>query len=143
MGARGPLRLVDTTTKYQAQTPPKPAATIPKPPAWLSTPAKREWRRVAPGLHKLGLLTDLDRQALAQYCQAVARVEEAEIALKDGLSYETPGGRQFLKPEYRVLMDAQKEIRQLCALFGLAPSSRMRMTLPEPKETDELEALLD
>jgi P27 family predicted phage terminase small subunit len=98
---------------------------------------------VAPGLYKLGLLTDLDRQALAQYCQAVARVEEAEKALKDGLSYETPGGRQFLKPEYRVLMDAQKEIRQLCTLFGLAPSARMRMTLPEQADRDDLEDLLD
>lgn len=143
MGARGPLRLVDTTTNYQAPTPPKPATTPPKPPTWLSTPAKREWRRVAPGLHKLGLLTDLDRQALAQYCAAVARIEEAEKALKDGQTYTTQGGRQFLRPEYRILQDAIKEVRAHCALFGLAPSSRMRMTLPEPKETDELETLLD
>ncbi|MDR9787644.1 MAG: P27 family phage terminase small subunit [Peptococcaceae bacterium MAG4] len=58
---------------------------------------------MAPGLYKLGLLTDLDRQALAQYCAAVARIEEAEKALKDGQTYTTQGGRQFLKPEYRIL----------------------------------------
>lgn len=143
MGARGPLKLVDPTKKHQAVTRPKPAATPPKPPAWLSPRAKREWRRVAPELIKRGLFTELDRQALAQYCQAVARLEECEEALKDGLSYEAPSGRQYLKPEYRVLMDCQKEIRQLCALFGLAPSSRMRMELPEPVEPDELESLLD
>lgn len=143
MGARGPLKLVDPTKKHQAVTRPKPAAATPKPPSWLSASAKREWRRVAPELHKRGLLTELDRQALAHYCQAVARMEEAEKALKDGLSYEAPGGRQYLKPEYHVVVDCQKEIRQLCTLFGLAPSARMRMELSEPERPDELESLLD
>ena len=45
MGARGPLKLVDPTKKHQAVTRPKPAAAPPKPPAWLSPRAKREWRR--------------------------------------------------------------------------------------------------
>jgi P27 family predicted phage terminase small subunit len=143
MGARGPLKLVDLTVPYQAQTPEAPAATIPKPPKWLTALAKREWRRLAPGLVQRGLLTDMDRQAFAQYCSAVAAIEEAEEALKNGKTYETPGGRQFLKPEYRILQDAVKEVRAHCMLFGLSPSARMRMELPEPKQVDELESLLD
>ena len=73
----------------------------------------------------------------------VDKPDEAEKALKDGLSYEAPGGRQYLKPEYHVVVDCQKEIRQLCTLFGLAPSARMRMELSEPERPDELESLLD
>lgn len=141
MGARGPLKLVDSGEKYQINTP-KPAPAMPKPPNWLSTLAKREWKRVAPGLYRLGLLAELDRQALAQYCQAVARIEEAEKALKDGQTYEN-NGRQYLKPEYRILQDAVKEVRAHCTLFGLAPGPRMRMQLPEPDTPDELEQLLD
>lgn len=141
MGARGPLKLVVPGEKHQANTP-RPAPAMPKPPTWLSPPAKRGWRRVAPGLYRLGLLAELDRQALAQYCQAVARIEEAERALKDGQFYENRG-RQYLKPEYRILQDSLKEVRAHCALFGLAPGPRMRMQLPEPEAPDELESLLD
>jgi P27 family predicted phage terminase small subunit len=144
MGLRGPLPLRVVNNDYKPpENTPKPAAQMPKPPKWLLPAAKREWKRVAPALFKRGLLTELDRQALAQYCQAVARIEEAELALKDGLHYMIPSGRQYLKPEYRVLQDCQKEVRQLCVLFGLAPSSRMRMQLPEQVERDALEDLLD
>jgi phage terminase small subunit len=47
----------------------------------LSAEAKIEWRRVARALHRLGLLTSVDRAALAAYCQAYARWRQAEKAL--------------------------------------------------------------
>lgn len=140
MGIRGPLKLADYVKSVNT-TQPKPSA-IPKPPNWLSPAGKREWRRVMPGLQEMGLLQNLDRQVLGQYCQCVARIEESELALVDGKFYEN-NGRQFLRPEYRILQDAQKEVRALAVLLGLAPSARMRMQLPEPKEIDELETLLD
>ena len=40
-------------------------ATCPK---QLDTEARREWRRVAPELERMGLSTTLDRAALAAYC---------------------------------------------------------------------------
>jgi hypothetical protein len=43
---------------------PKPRPVLPEPPGHLDTGAKREWRRVAPELHQLGLLTVLDVDAL-------------------------------------------------------------------------------
>ena len=143
MGARGPLPLRLVGDKQTPANIPKPKPAVPKPPKWLSAAGRREWRRVAPALYDLGLLTELDRQALAQYCAAVARIEEAEKALKDGQTYETQGGRKFLRPEYRILQDAIKEVRAHVALFGLSPSARMRMELPEPPAQDEMEDLLN
>ena len=145
MGTRGPLKKLKVIDgKFQPPTnTPKPAPAIPRCPAWLSGPARAEWRRVARPLYDLGLLTPLDRQALAQYCAAVGRIVEAEKALKNGMSYSTESGREYLKPEYRILQDAVKEVRAHCTMFGLSPSARMRMELPEPQETDELTELLD
>ena len=46
---------------------PQPEAAIPEVPAHLSGEAKAEWDRIVIRLHPLGLLTDLDRAALAAY----------------------------------------------------------------------------
>jgi phage terminase small subunit len=49
---------------------PKPASGgLPTTPGELADEAKIEWRRVAQALHRLGLLTRVDRAALAAYCQ--------------------------------------------------------------------------
>ena len=40
-----------------------------KPPPYLSTHAKKEWKRIAPMLLNNGLLTNVDISALGAYCQ--------------------------------------------------------------------------
>ena len=57
------------------------AADIPEPPAFLMPVAKDEWRRIATGLYHLGLLTLVDENPLAAYCQAYARWVTAEASL--------------------------------------------------------------
>ena len=59
---------------------PEPASRLPEPPDHLSDEAKREWSRVGELLLDLGLVSELDRAALALYCQARARWVEAEEA---------------------------------------------------------------
>lgn len=49
---------------------PKPVTSIPTCPAHLMPTAKAEWKRVARYLHDLGVISELDRAALAAYCQA-------------------------------------------------------------------------
>ena len=55
--------------------------TPPEPPDFLSEDAVNEWWRVAPELHALGLLTELDVAPFAAYCDAYARWITAERLL--------------------------------------------------------------
>lgn len=146
MGARGPLpnlKIVDSEYQPPANVP-RPEPVLPKMPTGLSKEAQREWRRVAKPLYKLGLLTELDKNTLALYCELVGRYERAQaVLLEEGDTYTKPNGEPKQKPEYYIMKDCLKEIRAFITLFGLAPSARMRMELPEPTNHDEMELLLD
>jgi P27 family predicted phage terminase small subunit len=100
--------------------------------------AKKEWKRVAPELEKLGLLTRVDMAALAGYCQGYARWVQAEKALADyGLTFVTDTGYITQRPEVAIGNKALDQVRAFCVQFGLTPSSRARMTLPEVDDAEE------
>jgi P27 family predicted phage terminase small subunit len=126
---------------------PQPDRTPPTCPAWLLPEAKREWRRVVPELERLGLITLVDRAALAGYCQAYAQWRRAEEALKEGLTYEYLGqnfkAKIELRPEAAVAQKYLSQVRAFCAEFGLTPSARGRMSVPgQPAEQDPLDKML-
>ncbi|MCC7369681.1 MAG: phage terminase small subunit P27 family [Chloroflexi bacterium] len=114
------------------RTEPKPRPVAPKCPTWLDLEAKREWRRVAPELERLGLLTVVDMAALAGYCQSYSTWRTASRALAEhGLTYEAANGNIRQRPEATIANKALAEVRQFCQEFGLTPSARSRMSLPE------------
>lgn len=127
---------------------PEPPKEIPSCPQWLDQDAKKEWRRVAKDLYDMGLLTRVDRTALAGYCEAYSRWKRAAEALKDGFSYEYVN-HQFqtkkdTKPEVQIVRDALNQVRQFCAEFGLTPSSRGRMIVLGGNESkDPIDELLE
>ena len=111
---------------------PKPRPVAPECPAWLLAEAKREWRRVAPELERLGLLTMVDGAAFAGYCQAYGRWVQAERALKKhGLTTETSTGYLAPRPEVVISRQSLQLVKAFCSEFGLTPSARGRMTVPE------------
>ena len=141
MGLRGPLKIVDKDFRPDPARENEPA---PRMPAGLSPAAKAEWRRVARPLHRLGLLTELDRKTLGMYCEAVARYERCQAYLAEhGETHVTHTGAEKPRPEYYVMMATLKEIRNFIALFGLSPSARIRLQVEQPGKPDEMENLLD
>jgi P27 family predicted phage terminase small subunit len=134
---------------------PKPAPKVPDMPMWLSAEGKAEWRRVVPELDGIGMLTKVDRAALAAYCAAWARLVEAErliakfghIVFVDPVEIGSDGDmpvfevRPASNPALREARAASQLVRQFCAEFGLTPSARTRISLPEPDE-DQLSDLL-
>jgi len=117
-------------------------------PGWLSLAAKAEWRRVTPELKHRGMLTKLDRVALAMYCQTYAHLRKAEEELEDGLTYEytnkNGSTNRVQKPEVRMVQQFMKTINTLCADFGFTPSSRGQMVIPdESEEEDPLDEFLN
>ncbi len=122
----------------RAEPKPKTSAKAPKSPAFLSENAKKEWKRVAPVLHEMGLLTEVDVAALAVYCQAYARWMEAEKTLaEEGTTFTTEKGYVGAHPAISIAKQCWATIKQFAAEFGLTPSARGRMTLPEPDQEED------
>ena len=57
---------------------PQPAQKMPRCPKHLDKAARAEWRRKAPELFRVGLLTAVDDNGLAGYCMAYSRWVRAE-----------------------------------------------------------------
>ena len=55
---------------------------IPEPPDFLFDDARVVWDKLASELHQKGVLTEMDFAPLAGFCQAWARWDQAESALK-------------------------------------------------------------
>jgi len=92
----------------------------------------------------MGLLTIVDRAALASYCQWWARWVEAERQIEIyGLTFETPNGYLQQRPEVALAQKASDKCRAFLAEFGLTPASRSRVKLPnEPPPADPFEEYL-
>ena len=123
----------------------KPRSLAPDCPDWLSAEAKAEWKRLAPELERLGLLTVLDRAAFSCYCQSFAHWVQAQRVLREqGTMYVTGSGRVRERPEVAIAESSLKLMRAFAVEFGLTPNSRSRFSLPEPmKDDDDIEGLLD
>jgi P27 family predicted phage terminase small subunit len=118
---------------------PKPRPVAPTRPTWLMAEAKREWGRVVPELERLGLLTAVDRAALATYCQAWARYVEAEERLSHygGILKSKSSDYVQVSPYSTISKQNAHIVRVLCAEFGLTPSSRGRMSVGKLDEGEE------
>lgn len=105
-------------------------------PAWLTKEAKREWARIAPILKEMGILTAADQISLAVYCQAYADyIQTQKIIQKKGMTYEYVNkagvANVVSRPEVLIAQKNAEIIRKFCIEFGLTPSSRGRIQLPE------------
>ena len=97
-------------------------------PSWLGAAAKAEWKRIAPALRRYGLLSPLDRLALAGYCDSVAEWKNAcEQIEKNGatVTYQTRTGQYTQQsPFVSIRNRARKSMLQFGVEFGMTPSSR-------------------
>ena len=119
----------------------KVAPALPSPPPHLSDEAKVEWSRVAQELFKIGLLSGVDRAALAAYCQAYARWVQAErtiaeMAKRDqltgGLMIKTTNGNAIQNPLVGTANKAAADMVRYAAEFGMTPSARSRIHAQPP-----------
>ena len=110
---------------------------VPKPPAHLLPEAKAEWKRLAPSLSLLGILSDLDLSPFAAYCQSYARWIQAERMLsglaeqdasgRDALLIKTRAGGVAANPAVWIARNAANDFLRYAAEFGFTPSSRTRV----------------
>lgn len=119
---------------------PQLRAGLPRCPSHLSAEAKREWRRVTKELFDAGLLTSVDRAAIAAYCQAWSNWVEAVQAL-DGEDKVcvTDKGYSHANAWVSIANKALAEMRTWMVEFGMTPSSRSRIKMPEVETVDPFE----
>ncbi|MER8441469.1 phage terminase small subunit P27 family [Mesorhizobium sp. M1312] len=107
---------------------PKPVTAIPTCPAHLMPTAKAEWKRLAHYLHELGIISELDRAALAAYCQAYGRWVEAEKKLKETPPLlRTPAGYVQPSPWLAISNKNVELMHKFMSELGLSPVSRSRV----------------
>ena len=117
---------------------PRPKVTLPSPPAHLTAEAKREWWRMGRRLVRLGLMTEIDKAALAIYCQTWARWEEAEAKIRE-IDVVTPGPQfhKYRKALVKEAADAMRDLMKYLVEFGMTPSSRSRVHPSKPAESED------
>lgn len=107
---------------------PIPPGDLPTCPEHLSPRARDEWDRLIGPLHGMGVVTTIDRAALAAYCQAYGRWAEAEERLKETpLLLKTPSGYVQQSPWLSVVNRQMEIMGRYMAELGLTPASRSRV----------------
>lgn len=122
-----------------------PVVEVPAMPKYLGLEARKEWKRIAPLLEELGLISGLDRAALALYCQAVGRLSELEMAFNgkvqikvgEGMSYPdavfsasrtvTPSGYEQQSVIVNLIGGHRLQVHRHLMHFGLSPAARARV----------------
>lgn len=99
-------------------------------PSHLCPPAKAEWKRLATQLTVLRILTELDRAALAAYCQAYGRWVEAEGKLQETpMLLKLPSGYVQQNPWLTIANKQLELMHKYLTEFGLSPVARSRVSL--------------
>lgn len=157
MGQRGPKPLPSNVHMLHGNPSKKTAAQlidslqpeieIPGCPPHLLQEAKKEWKRITPELQRYGLISKLDRAALASYCQTWAMMVYAETQLKramhlaqkkreeaeargeeykggDGMVEMTTNGNMIYSPYWVMANRSRYVLDRMLGNFGLSPSSR-------------------
>lgn len=118
-----------------------------KPSRELSPEAKKVWRRMAPKLEVLGLLTNLDVEAFGRYCELSARYSECVKRLRtnnwqrylpvyheQSLEEKAAGVKPRLKylqelPDSVEFRRIPGELLRLEQHFGMTPASRSSLSV--------------
>ncbi|POA75362.1 phage terminase small subunit P27 family [Pseudomonas sp. GW531-T4] len=112
-------------------------------PDWLDDDARQEWARVVPDLVKLRLISKMDMQVMAQYCEAVSDYRRWTLKiqqLNEGLANSTRGdvqtyktGAQDLSIWRKLRNDAERRANDAGAKFGFSPMARRSLKPAVPQ----------
>lgn len=145
MGLRGPkpkpsaLRALEGNPGRRNRSEPRPTPAAPPRPAWLCPVGAAKWDQLVPELSRLGLLTLVDGDVLAAYCQTWADYLWAVEELKrTGRTYKAVSGYMGPHPAVAIQRDARASLIKLGASFGMDPASRARFSVAPPEESDPL-----
>ena len=167
MGERGPKPLPANVHLLRGNASKKPLASllddvvrpdveIPECPDYLEGEALAEWGRITPYLQQLGLISQIDRAALAAYCDTWVEYLTACEVIKTmrghylidkssknlpksvrtwfaGHVGTTPSGYQQINIPVQHRNKSLEQMRSFLSMFGMSPSDRSRVTQSDPQ----------
>ncbi|WP_293006857.1 phage terminase small subunit P27 family [Nitrosomonas sp.] len=155
MGQRGPKPLPDNVHALRGNPSKKnlgdilggvhPSVEIPNCPPHLVSEAKKEYKRITAELKVLGLISNIDRGAIAAYCSAWAEIVHCESKISElnkkdpkgeaGLVGITPNGYQQMSVWVQIRNRAYERMMRFASEFGMSPSSRTKATPSENQQS--------
>lgn len=120
---------------------PEPTAGVPDCPSNLSHEAAKAWKRLAPMIHDMGVLTVVDGSALERMCETYAEIIQYQKDIDEGgATYRstTDSGASIIKsnPAVSMLANADRRFKAYLVEFGLTPASRSKLKTDKPKAKD-------
>jgi len=110
---------------------PKPSEGVVRMPSGLTPRAQQVWRKLAPGLVKMGTLSPVDAPAFAIYCSQWDVYDKAQAAVNEsGPTVKGRNGEPIRNPAYSIMRDSVMLIDKLGQQFGLTPGARAGITVP-------------
>lgn len=111
---------------------PAPVLGDPSAPPHLSPEARAEWKRVSKELLQLGLLSHIDRAALAAYCECWSDWVEASklcatVEGKDRKVIKTAAGNFVENPYFSIKKRSAELMYKFLVEFGMTPASRSQI----------------
>ncbi len=94
-------------------------------PRWLTPGAKSCWKRLAPKLNRLGILSESDGDALSRYCVTRDQWEQMSKSLGGAMEPET-------WKAHVMLAKLAEQLGRLEQQFGMTPSARTRVNVKAP-----------
>lgn len=113
-------------------------------PSWLGRDGREFWKRHAPQLETLGLLTAVDRESFAAVCVAYGAWRDAQRERKRrGLFAHTPNGHEQANAIIAIERKERVEFLKAAARFGMTPADRAGLEVDTGGvEDDALDRLL-
>jgi P27 family predicted phage terminase small subunit len=97
------------------------------PPAWLDELGLEFWNSLAPQLHMMGLLSEIDLPLFTAACERWSVYRRATDELQKQLTRNSKANGRVAKPEAQIAKAALAEVRAILAEFGIGPASRSRV----------------
>ena len=112
-----------------------------KPPLWLRDKvAKKEWKRLVEQFRSISIISNLDLNNLAAYCNAYSCYRQSIDELQGKplvVEYTNKANvtNQIENPLIKIQMKYSDEMRKYSALLGLSVDSRLKLSSLKLKET--------
>jgi P27 family predicted phage terminase small subunit len=141
MGKRGPKPAADSVLRARGSDEPQrrarkleQLATVaggePIAPTWLTAEELAIWKRLAPTLRDMAIISVADADSLGRYCHALAEWISVTKELRGQPRLVKPeSAPPYQNPLLKVRADLAKEIQSLEDRFGLTPAARMTLNV--------------